>query len=578
MKKCFKSLFTIALAAIMVAPIAACDRGQTGGPGGDDEIREVDTSKSQLYVSNFNGGYGKAWLDKAIKRFESHYENESFESGKKGVQVHVENAKVFGSTLLTQVPLSECAVFFGEVSYYEFVNSGVVADITDVLTASLSEFGETGTIEDKLPEGSKTYYKTTSGKYYGIPTYEAYTGIMYDIELFEDKGFYFAADTSVDATTTKYNTDLDNGNGGLIIDDTDVRSNGPDGTPGTADDGLAATYDEFFILCDYIVESGCTPVIWTGEHRTNYVPATLRALANDFEGAEQANIAKTFNGTATNLVESIDDNGNVIYSEPLEITSENGYEMVRSAGRYYALDFYQKLSSNEDYLFKYNYTGTFSHTDAQMEFLFSRPEGNQPIAMLFDGTWWENESSNEFATLAATYGDEYSRKNRQTAMMPFPKPTQAEVGDPMTITPTLGALACVNAKAQGTELELAKKFLLFLNTDVSLREFTVTTNSPKGLNYTLTQEDLNNMSYFGKSLLTLKQTADIVMAHASTPVFIKNETALSWEHLLSSKIGTGTYNNPIDVIRGTNSDAISAKNYFNGIVKYHDANWWSKLN
>ena len=50
--------------------------------------RKIDDDagdKSVLYVTNYNGGFGKEWIAEVEKRFEAKYENEHFETGKTGV-------------------------------------------------------------------------------------------------------------------------------------------------------------------------------------------------------------------------------------------------------------------------------------------------------------------------------------------------------------------------------------------------------------------------------------------------------------------------------------------------------------
>lgn len=570
MKKISK-LCLLLVIVVLTFTITSCNRDKT-----EDGEREVDYSKTQLYVSNYNGGFGGEWLDKLIIRFEDHYKNDSFEEGKMGVQVHVDPAKDDGTAIAELIKTSRNDVFFTEhVYYYDFVNRGLVADISDIVTGELTEFGETGTIENKFNEQQKDFYKTTDGKYYGIPHYSAYSGIMYDIDLFEKKGFFFAADNSVDANLVKYNTDLNNGNNGFVFDKTERRSNGPDGLPNTNDDGLPSTYEEFFLLCDYIKGAGCTPMIWNGEYRHGYVQALLQALGCDYEGLDQMTLNYTFNGTATNLVSSIDANGNVVFSEPVTINDKNGYEMYRSAGRYYAMNFYQKLTSNTSYYHDKCFNGTQSHKLAQQDFLFSSPEGVSPIAMLADGIWWENESKEVFADIAAQFGDQYSRNNRNFGLMPLPKAAKEKVGETYTVLDTHYSLGFVNANCTGVELELAKKFLQFANTELSLREFTTTTNTPKALNYSMTDDDLRLMSPFGRSVWGVRENCDVVYPFSQNPIFLNNQSKLIYSAGFESKISNTVYNTIADDIRGSKSGSISAINYFNGIKNNYNDSWWN---
>ena len=37
-----------------------------------------------------------------------------------------------------------------------------------------------------------SYYKYSDGKYYGLPHYESFFGIIYDVDMFEEELLYFA--------------------------------------------------------------------------------------------------------------------------------------------------------------------------------------------------------------------------------------------------------------------------------------------------------------------------------------------------------------------------------------------------
>lgn len=573
MKKHFKVVMTLALVATMSGSMVAC--GEGGILNRDDDNVKIDSSKTQFYVSNFDGGFGDEWLYKAIDRFNAVYGETSFEDGKVGVQFHIDPSKNQGGAIAETIKTSRNAVFFTEtVNYYDYVNEGLAADITDIVTEPLTAYGESGTIADKFNTQQRNFYKTSDGKYYGIPHYAAYNGITYDVDLFEKKNFYFAADTSVDATTTKYNTARNNGNNGFIYDKTETRSNGPDGKPNTYDDGLPATYEEMFLLCDYIVGAGCTPFIWTGQFRWDYIRALVGAIGADFEGYDQMMLHYTYDGMAEHLVKSIDAQGNVTYEEPTKITDENGYEMLRSAGKYWALYFYQKITSNSSYYSTLCFDDLESHLMAQQDFLFSRPEGKKPIAMLADGTYWINESKGVFEDIAAQYGEEYSQMNRKLAVMPIPKVSVEQIGEPFTVCDGLNSLGFINANCQGAQLEIAKKFLQFVNTDESLREFTVTTNTVKGLNYELQESDMEKMSNFGKNLYEIKTSGNVVYPFSTNSRFINNQLTLSYGMLYDSKIGGTVYNHVANELRG---GKVSAKNYFLGLQAQYDKAWWDNL-
>ena len=102
-----------------------------------EKTEELDPTRTQLYVGNFDGGIGSAWLDMVKQKFEADYANESFEPGKRGVQIYIDNHKDNYSdpTFLTKIATSRQAVIFaGTITYPNFVAQNVLLDITDVVT------------------------------------------------------------------------------------------------------------------------------------------------------------------------------------------------------------------------------------------------------------------------------------------------------------------------------------------------------------------------------------------------------------------------------------------------------------
>ncbi len=156
--------------------ITGCRHENYNSDDGVDE--KIDKSRTQLYVSNFNGGYGDSWLRQLKKKFEEKYKDESFENDKLGVQVVIDNSKTQGNHLLATIPTSNNNVFFCEsVFYYDYLNAGVMADISDVVNTDLAAYGDSGTILNKFSDAQKSFYQTAEGKVFGIPHYEGFYGL-----------------------------------------------------------------------------------------------------------------------------------------------------------------------------------------------------------------------------------------------------------------------------------------------------------------------------------------------------------------------------------------------------------------
>ena len=566
MKKFIKMVCTFVLAfstCLAGFSLYGCSRDGSG--------ETIDPSRTQLYVAVFNGGYGSEWLQNAKVRFEEEFKDKSYESGKKGAQIIITpylDRSICSTSLYNNMDLNPNEMSFTEsIPYQEFVTGGKFLDITEAVTTPLTEFGEEKSIEDKMFPYHIENFKT-GGKYYALPYYEAFHGIIYDVDMFEDELFYFALDKN-------------NGNGGFIFDLEDERSYGPDGKTGvidgvdySADDGLPATYEEFYQLCDRMKEQGIAPITWSGGYPSE-VTKTISALHADYEGAEQMMLNLTFDGTATDLVDTVDENGNITLQEPVEITAENGYMLQRQAGKYYALDFFDTIIEREYYA-DLTFNTSQSNTGAQEEYLYSRFSSSKtPIAMLVDGTYWENEASGIFTDMVnGGYGQAAAKENRRFALMPYPKATQEKL-DEQTSPVFMDinySTSLVSSRIEEYKIPLAYDLLRFLHTDEELCEYTVATNTPKPFQYDLGEEYLDRMTYYGRSLYEMHSTGNIIYPSSNSPVFYRNFSNLTPEFRpWVSTIGTSSYNVPITGLRASGVDA---KAYFDGLMNARGETYW----
>ena len=117
-----------------------------------------------------------------------------------------------------------------------------------------------------MTEQQKAYFgiKEADGKvhYYAVPHTDGYSGLIYNVDVFDKWGYYFSSDIDTEDVSDWAIEDL--------FTKGTSRSKGPDGKANTSDDGLPATYEQFFILCDMISQDGNIPVTWTGENYKDY--------------------------------------------------------------------------------------------------------------------------------------------------------------------------------------------------------------------------------------------------------------------------------------------------------------------
>lgn len=548
--------FTIALSA------AACG----GNRGGDITINE---NMTQLYVSVYAGGMGTEWFTEASKKFEEKYASQSFEPGKTGVQIVPEANKsaTAGDRLLAGLKSNGNDVYFTEaVYYYDVLAQGGAADITDIVTGAATEFGENKSIESKMDQTLIDFYKTDEGKYYALPYYEGYMGFIYNVQLFEDEFLYFKDGYRA----AEYLEDM------FISDLSDKKSKGPDGKEGTPDDGLPATYDDFYRLCERMQDLGVIPFIWPGMYPYVTTYAAYQMWA-DYEGRDQFYLNFSFDGTATDLVESIDGKGKVTTMAPTKINNENGVLVQKQRGKYEVLKFWYNIMhpQNEADLFYHNlsFSPSMSNTNAQATFLTGLIKNDQRIGMLVDGNWWEREADSigSFASLAK---QGLKKEDLRFGFMPFPKANDSKVGETRTLVSVNDSICFVNGRSTGARLQLAKLFLQFCHTDEMLQDFSIKTNMMKPYNYEITPENQKKLTYFGKEMYAIKDpdsNTDVVYPYSSNPVFLNNFSEFH-PYYWSFTIDEG--NSIASIFADT---SLTAEQYFNKLYTAYTPKWTKYL-
>lgn len=563
MKK--KSIMLLASSAITLT-LMGCN--PVADPGGE----QIDATKTQIYVNTYDGGYGSEWLAKVKARFEEEHKEDVLEEGKKGVQIYINVKKQTADAIAASILDSRDEVYFTEQSsYFSLLSQGILGDISDVMTDKLP--GEDKTILDKLTDEQKAYYaRTENGEthYYGLPHYAGYFGITYNVDLFDEQGFYFAATPAGSRLDDKF------------VTKTNIKkSAGPDGVMGTMDDGLPTTFDEYFQLCDYIAKKGCTPFLSNGKNSKDYLNNLVNAIAANIEGKDEMTKVFTLEGSVNTLA-TIQSNQLVMDANPTDLSIDNGYETSRMMGKYYAIKFLEKIAKTNKYnAIKKNgqsphnvITNTgYSHTDAQTDFLYAGSDNvTGKIAMLSDGIWWENEANSVFQQMVDAGGEKFSRKTRKFAFMPLPQPTAelAAKNKKTTLFDHLFSLCFMKANVADWKKPIVKEFIKFCNTDTSLVEYTVTTNTPKALNYEMPEEELAKMSYYGQSLIARKNASDIVYPYGTTSFFANNQSKFHTTDQYYTKVNGGDTQY---VITGLVEKNYSAETYFSGMYEYFKNEW-----
>lgn len=563
MKKINKAL-SIALSALLAAGtvgvFAGCGgRGQGGSGGGE----AIDKTRTQLYVRNYQGGFGNKWLYNGKAKFEAKYNGVSLEDGKSGVQVIITDVKQ--TPEITNIQNDIYEVYFVEkLSYLYLYKQNAVEDITDIVTKANPY--DAKTIESKMTAQQQDFFGVKDGedtKYYALPHYMAGVGIVYDIDLFEDRGYYFAYGY-------EDQTDV---NQMFIVDSEDKRSAGPNGKYGDEDDGLPATYEDFWNLCEYIKGDTVTPLNWGGTGGTQfYVTALMIQLMANYQGKDDFMKNFTMTGDMPELVK-LDSQGKMIFDangnpETETVTlngTDNGYEPFRHVSYYYALEFLKKLMDTVGtYSIEANINvGSYDAFAAQKDYVASRFSSEiQRQAMLIEGTWWDSEATEYFDSNVKLFGDKGKKENCNYGWMPLPHATRDQIGNDNTIVNTIDSLCFVKKGLSQMKKDLAFDFVQMMNSDEALADFTVQTNAFKDFNYDLSPEQVNSLSPFGKEMHKNLQTWDIIFPHNNNAQYYNSV------YMTASSRRYGIEANSFPAMVFSTNKAMTAKEYFEKTFKY----------
>lgn len=553
MRNILKKAICLTLASMVMLGATACNKKKT---------EESDPTKSHVWVEYYSAGYGDDWMTAVADAFEKQYADYSFEEGKKGVVVHADGTQG-GNYSTAQMEQSKYDVFMTQnESYYALVSDGEgLEDLTDIVTSTNVD-GKT--ILSKMSQQEKDFFgiKDAQNKvtYYGLPYYCGSSGIIYDKDLFDKRNYYIAADQS---------------EGFLIQSKNQKKSNGPDGKEGTPDDGLPATYDEFFMLLDEIAVAD-TPMVWPGSpYYSYYLGHLFDALVADYEGVDNMMLNYTFSGSE-DLVKVnadgspvLDGNGNPVL-ENVAINKSNGYDVARQPGKYYAMKFIEKLIGNEKYYYKDSFK-TFSQTQAEQSFLEDGTiNTNKNIAMLIDGPWWQREASSVFEAMEMK-DPKYSAKNRNFGWMPLPKATEEKVaeGGKNVFYDGMSTTVLIK-KGTGERLAANKAFVQFMMSDSAMNLFTQKTGAILGYDYKIEDSVLNSLSPFSKSLVEYVSKGDVLYRYSSDKFFNENYSKFKYDVVY----GNGVYSNiPSAFYEGKYTAAGYFTSYYNSF-KDGQGNLW----
>ena len=558
-----------------MASVLACGL-LAGCNGGVEYEPEENATLSYLYVDTAPGGFGSEYLSVVAKAFESANADKSYAEGKMGVKIEVgESATNNDEKFKLGVGSSPSDVHVVEGLYYtDLLSDNSILELTDIVTKDTLADGKT--IESKLNTEQQKVLKY-NGKYYTIPTFAGYTGLTYNADLFKNNNLFFADSTESPDATSSYTGKAYTGRP-LVRNQNAKKSPGPDGLYKTDDDGLPSSYEEFFYLYDFMLDSSpsITPMILYGGHYANYIFQELLCAASTANGLNSM-FSFNSNGEEIEVISGWNPD-DTPQTKWVVITEENGYESTMQVSRYMATKFMKHLSTNKvnnkSYLHASSLAG-LSNTNAQKLFMESSLDPSlTPIATLAEGVYWYNESAGTREGMAGTYGEDVENMNLK--YMPLPAKEYGTItennGTTQLVADSLQYYLVINAKVANNKekLDLATDFVKFMYSDEMLQKMTTTSGIPFALKYDLTDTQYQSMNTLSQSFWNVYKGAKDKDAYITglslSPTFLANTERFSFKstnNAFKSKVNGAETTDALTYF--FNNKNVSAKEFFTGM-------------
>lgn len=487
MKKIFKRILTgILLLSMSLTTFIGCN-----GSRGNTTI---------LNVGVVNDGLGYAWAEKVAREFEKKYENVSFEEGKVGVTVDINPQKDEFSMASIEAAISNEVnaedMYFTNIDLaIRFAKLGYAMNITDLVNekcytadGEIADYDPTtkkysnGTMsiydkmfdvhkESKYLDKELASFPELKKGYYSLPYEDCLSGFIYDYDLFKERGWL----------------DYD----------------GVDGLPDNE-------YD-FFNLLDRIVAAGMIPFTSANDVTWYMQEGFQDAFFAQYEGYEDASLCYTYDGEYIFNKEDLPQEiVNQIKSEAyfeeteagymVQIDEKNAWLLAYQPSKKAYAEFLRRLISGSYFDSSNFYKLTYSYTDAQQTFIMSKlgKENQMRIAMIQDGEWWENEARAWF-----NYTGGYGKRDFRFFPLPYIEGQKDENARSIG-NYSKGTDVFINNKTK--KYDLCKLFLQFTRSESSLETFTMETGITQFYKYDLNDEQLKQLTPFGRNVYKIKMT------------------------------------------------------------------------
>ena len=536
-KKTLVKVVATMMAATSLFSFASC-----GGLSGDDH-----SEQTVILVKNFGGGVGRLWLDNAIERFNTFIGDRSYEEGKTGVYF-----KITSSTGVKSEGMRSDGthMYFLQEKYsncYALLEDDAMLDITDIVREqTLEEYGESGTIEDKINPAYRFAMQGSNGRYYMLPHYETQAGASYDVDLFTDRGFYLAKEGEGDP----FNSVI-LGETYYFTGEPDEKTVGNDGKMGTDDDGMPTTLNELVVMCEYIKDANIPVFSVPGSH-LDYTNALIEGLWTALAGYEQRAAVAQLSGEVDYVTgisnEELWEGTGIMkpITEKAQVTEETGYKAINQAGRYYAIAFIE-LAYQQSWFYGEYTNKDYLHNLAHRAFILNGLSGYDVIASHVEGSYWYNEAKEDgqFDKYKQYSEDGSAVKNIGHWHMPTSYGDDVVTGEENkreeTVINAMTATAMINGNIDdrpGNEgkIQACKDFLKFLYTEQELKNFTALTGVSKALcDYAIDDSVLSQLDPYQQEIMRLRANNPVVHQYGN------NDMYRNYSHLLMYSAASDGY-------------------------------------
>ena len=578
MKRLSKILAVI-ICFVLTLSCVACST--PGGSGGEDNSNRTVV---KLYVGG--GGFGTKPYEEQAKRFREHTSGKSYEEGKMGAAVEVIPSSSATSITLNSGLLAEGYHIVGGSAYEKSIKTvadeGIVVNIDSIMRTPIPGEGNT-TIIDKIPESQRWIYsvpnsaKPDGREYYGFPGVQSYSGLTYNKDLFDEKGFYLAAPDATEGVAPAISLILQKQVNFIAVEAS--KSVGPDGVKGTEDDGLPSSLYELIALCEKIkATDGIAPFMMLGDNSyAFYINYLADAIYASLLGPKNANAINEFKSDSMEVVvgfsnENLFPSGATGLKKPItqtiSIDESCGYYVTHSLEKYYTYAFFQLMNDKE----WYKDMGSKSHTDTQYDFIFGKTGVNNSAraGMLIECSYWYNESNKvgNFETFKMLNPG----VNREIRWMSLPVnietsvtgvdgtanttygSTESTKGENMVLCESGSGYTCINARYANDEvaLEVIKDYLLFIFSDSELSKFSVAGCYTRPVEYDVDPADYADATSYVKSYFELTKNATIAYACGGSGVGMNNTHRFGRSSNSGFFAGNAAYSDPIRKIISSN--------------------------